>query len=133
MAEKKKKFVREKREKTEVTVLVGSRLKSIRVKRKMSQAAIAEASGISSKYLGEVERGEANISIELINRIAVALNASMSAILENEHERPHQELISEIVTLAPRLNEKDARIAYRMIKMLVEWLFLAAIAAKVTA
>ena len=120
MAEKQKKFARGKREKSEATLLVGSRIKSIRVKRKMSQAKIAEASGISSKYLGEVERGEANISIELINRIAAALNAPMSAILENEHERPHQELISEIVTLAPRLNEKDARIAYRMIKMLAE-------------
>ena len=120
MAEKKEKFARGKRKKTEATVLVGSRVKSIRVKRKMSQATVAEASGISSKYLGEVERGEANISIELMNRIAAALSAPMAAILENEHERPYQELISEIVALAPRLNEKDARIAYRMIKMLAE-------------
>lgn len=120
MAEKKEKSAREKREKTEATILVGSRIKALRGKRKMSQAKVAEASGISPKYLGEVERGEANISIELINRIAAVLTVPMSAIMENEHERPHQELISEIVTLAPRLNEKDAQIVFRMVKMLTE-------------
>ena len=120
MAEKKKKPAREKREKTEATILVGSRIKSLRVSRKMSQAKTAEASRISAKYLGEVERGEANISIELINRIAAVLAVPMSAILESEHERPHQELIAEIIRLAPRLNEKDAQITYRMIKMLAE-------------
>ncbi len=123
MEGKKKKDIwkkRGKREKTEVTVLVGSRIKSMRVSRKMSQAKVAEVSGISLKYLGEVERGEANISIELIGRIAGALNVPMAAILENEHERPHQELISEIMTLVPRLDEKNARIIYRMMKILTE-------------
>lgn len=120
MAKNKKKFAREKREKTEATTLIGNRIKSLRVKRKASQAKVAEASGISAKYLGEVERGEANISIELISRIAAVLAVPVSAILENEHERPHQELISEIVALAPRLNEKDAQIVFRMVKMLTE-------------
>lgn len=123
MAEKQAKPAREKRvkrAKTEATALVGSRIKSLRISRKMSQAKAAEASGISPKYLGEVERGEANISIELISRIAAVLAVPMSAILENEHERPHEELISEIVTLAPRLNAKDAQIVYRMVKMLTE-------------
>ena len=101
-------------------MLIGRRIKALRLKRTMTQAAVAEASGTSSKYLGEVERGEANISIELISRIAAVLSVPMSAILENEHQRPHQELISEIVTLAPRLNEKDAQIVYRMVKMLTD-------------
>ena len=111
---------RGKREKTEVTMLVGSRIKSMRMSRKMSQAKVAEVSGISLKYMGEVERGEANISIELISRIADTLNVSMAAILENEHERPHQELISEILALVPRLDEKNAQIIYRMMKVLTE-------------
>jgi len=111
---------RAKREQTEATILIGKRIKALRLKRTMTQAAVAEASGTSSKYLGEVERGEANISIELISRIAAVLSVPMSVILENEHQRPHQELISEIVTLAPHLKEKDAQIVYRMVKMLTE-------------
>lgn len=120
MADNKNKTVRNKREKTEATVLVGNRIKSLRLSRGLSQAKTAEASGVSPKYLGEVERGEANISIELISRIAAVLTVPMSAILENEHERPHQELITRIVELAPHLSEKDAQIVYRMVKMLTE-------------
>lgn len=120
MAERKKKSVREKREKTESAILVGSRIKSLRAKRRLSQANVAEAAGISPKYLGEVERGEANISIELMGRIAAVLSAPMSAILENEHMRPQEELVSEIIRLAPRLDGKDAQIVYRMVKMLTE-------------
>lgn len=111
---------RKKREKTDTTILIGNRIKSLRTKRRMSQATLAEKTGISAKYLGEVERGEANLSVELMNLIANALDAPLSAILETEHIRPYKELISEIVRLAPRLNEKDAQIVYRMVKMLTE-------------
>ena len=120
MTGKTKRAVREKREPTETTLRIGNRIKSLRVSRKLSQAQMAEASGVSSKYLGEAERGEANISIELIGRIAHALHVPMTDIMEHEHERPREELVSEIIRLAPRLNDKDAQIAYRMIKMLTE-------------
>lgn len=120
MAEKKQKSTRRKREKTETTVLIGSRIKSMRGNRRVSQAKLAEICDISPKYLGEVERGEANVSVELMHRIATALGVPMSSIMENTHERPYQVLISEIISLAPQLTEKDAKIVYRMIKMLTE-------------
>jgi transcriptional regulator with XRE-family HTH domain len=121
MTEKNHRKTREKREKTETTLRVGSRVKSLRLKRELSQAQVAETSGISSKYLGEVERGEANISLELITRIATALNAPLSAILDNEHEcLDKNRLHAEIIRLTPHLNEKDAQIVYRLIRMLTE-------------
>ena len=120
MTEENRRTAREKREKTETTLRIGNRIKSLRSSRKLSQAQVAEASGVSSKYLGEVERGEANISIELIGRIARALSVPMTDIMEHEHERPREELVSEIIRLAPRLNEKDAQIVFRMVKMLTE-------------
>ncbi len=118
--EKESKQKRAKREKTAITVLVGSRIKSLRSSQGISQAVMAEAAGISPKYIGEVERGEANISIELIGRLAMALNVPMSAILENEHEQPHEKLILEIQRLSPYLGEKDAQLVYRMVKALTE-------------
>lgn len=111
---------RVKREKTTATMFVGSRIKSLRTKHRVSQAQLAELAGISSKYLGEVERGEANVSIELVSRIAMVLGLPMSAILENDHERPHEELIIEITKLIPSLSEKDAQFVYRMVKTLTE-------------
>jgi transcriptional regulator with XRE-family HTH domain len=120
MDENKKPRSRKKRDKTSTTIRVGSRIKSLRLKKKLSQARVAESSGISSKYLGEVERGEANISVELVGKVAQGLGVPMAAIMENEHEQPHQELVDAIIRLAPELSEKDAQIVYRMMKMLTE-------------
>lgn len=120
MEEEKTVRIRKKRKKTEATVRIGRRIRSLRTNHGLPQAKVSELSGISAKYLSEVERGEANISIELISRIAAALDVPLSTILEAEHERPSAELIAEIVRLAPRLKDKDAQIAYRVIKMLTD-------------
>lgn len=120
MAETNKRVSRKKREKTDTTTQIGSRIKALRTSRRLSQETIAEAAEVSRKYLGEVERGEANISIELIGRIAHAIGVPLSAVMETEHERPHQELLDEIMRMVPNLSHKDAQIAYRMLKALTE-------------
>jgi transcriptional regulator with XRE-family HTH domain len=39
----------------------------------LTQAELAERANLSLKYLGEVERGEANVTVDALGRIAVAL------------------------------------------------------------
>lgn len=116
MVEKSKRESRGKREKTGATILIGSRIKALRTIRGLSQEKVSEAAKVSRKYLAEVERGEANTSIELIAHIAAAIGVPLSAVMEAEHERPHQELIDEIMRMVPKLSHKDAKIAYRMLK-----------------
>ena len=110
----------QEKEKPESAVRLGRRIRALREKRELSQAQLAERAGLSSKYLGEIERGEGNISMELLTKVAEGLGAPLSAIVENEHEQTHEELIGAIIRLAPELSHKDAQIAYRMIKMLTE-------------
>lgn len=120
MDEHNKRTQRDKREKTATTIQVGSRIKSLRTCRGKSQAQTAEDASISTKYLGEIERGEANVSLEIINGIAQALDVSMADIMEHEHERSHAELINEIMRIAPQLKENKAKIAYRILKILID-------------
>jgi transcriptional regulator with XRE-family HTH domain len=60
----------------------GSRLREIRQAKGLSQGGLALACGLDRTYIGGVERGERNISLLNIYRIAGALNVSPKDLLE---------------------------------------------------
>lgn len=59
----------------------GSRLKELRSDKGITQEKLAELSGLSRQYIGDVERGTRNISLINIQKIANALNISLSEFL----------------------------------------------------
>lgn len=64
----------------DVLILFGNRLRELRVAQKLSQSALAEKSGLHPNYIGMVERGERNPSLININKLAEALNVSLSEL-----------------------------------------------------
>ena len=61
---------------------IGQRIRNYRTQLGLSQEKLAELSGCHPTYIGQVERGEKNATIESIEKIAVALNVSLSALFE---------------------------------------------------
>ena len=61
-------------------------LRKLRIARGLSQEALASRAGLHRTYVGSVERGERNISIDNMERLAHALNCSLLELLREDDE-----------------------------------------------
>ncbi len=60
----------------------GRRLRELRTRRGWSQEQLATEADISKNYIGEIERGENNISIYYISRLAAALGVTLGELFQ---------------------------------------------------
>ncbi len=58
----------------------GAKVRQLRNDRGWSQEAFADRAGLHRTYIGAVERGEQNISLENIERLAVTLGVSLAEL-----------------------------------------------------
>jgi transcriptional regulator with XRE-family HTH domain len=61
---------------------LGARVRDARRDKDMSQEGLALEAGLDRSYVGGVERGERNITVINLNKIAHAVGMSLSALLE---------------------------------------------------
>jgi len=66
---------------SDVLVRFGKRLREIRHRRGISQEKLAGLAGLHRTYVSGVERGERNISLANIERLARALGVPMSDLM----------------------------------------------------
>jgi len=64
-----------------VLVRFGRRVRELRLKRGLSQEALSFEADLDRSYIGQVERGERNISIENMAKLARALKVTLSELL----------------------------------------------------
>lgn len=73
-------------ETAELSAQLGQRVRSARAARAMTMKQLAAESGISLPYLSRVEKGDGNISIAVLYRLAMALHLPIENLLA-DHER----------------------------------------------
>ncbi len=64
-----------------IRLLLGANLCRIRRARGLSQEELAEISGLSNRYIGKIERGDANPTLDILMRLATSVNVGLSEIL----------------------------------------------------
>jgi transcriptional regulator with XRE-family HTH domain len=65
----------------ELLVLLGKRIHDLRAAKKWSQEEFAHISGLHRTYIGQIERGEKNISFENLSKVAGVLGLTLSELL----------------------------------------------------
>lgn len=82
--------------------VLGERVRAARVRRGMTRKILAHDSGVSERYLAQLEAGQGNISIALLRQVAEAMSLPLGELVREGAERP-----IELVLLVQRLERLE--------------------------
>ncbi len=97
---------------------LGERIREMREASGLSQQDLAERASVTRPYLSNLERGQSSPTVDLIVRIAKALNQTPSELLDH-FEMSDPELVADpgyglYPALQELLNDNEARILYNI-------------------
>jgi transcriptional regulator with XRE-family HTH domain len=102
----------------------GSALRESRIHQRLTQERLAERSGLSYKFIGEIERGKGNPTLTTMARLAEALDVDLATLIRGRDEsqssssdyrisRDHLQAVSEAVASVEALVNQVASPPYR--------------------
>lgn len=65
---------------SDIAKILGQRIRNYRTAKGLSQEKLAELANCHHTYIGQIERGEKNATVESVEKIATALNISLSTL-----------------------------------------------------
>src|ERR1043165_4471611 len=67
---------------------LGERVREARARRGMTRKILARDSGVSERYLAQLEAGQGNIAIVLLRQVAHAMGLPLAELVREEPDRP---------------------------------------------
>lgn len=93
---------------------LGLKIRFYRKEKKITQETLAELCGFHPTYIGQLERGEKNASIETLYRVSRGLHISMCCLLDELESPPDRQeesniplnIYHQLLSVPPRKQEK---------------------------
>jgi XRE family transcriptional regulator, aerobic/anaerobic benzoate catabolism transcriptional regulator len=79
---------------------LGQRVRTMRALRGMSRKVLARVSGISERYIAQLEGGKGNVSIVLLRRVANAMGAPLEDLIPSADPAPDWQMVRDLLRKA---------------------------------
>jgi XRE family transcriptional regulator, aerobic/anaerobic benzoate catabolism transcriptional regulator len=79
---------------------LGQRVRTMRALRGMSRKVLARVSGISERYIAQLESGKGNVSIVLLRRVSTAMGAHLEDLIPHAEPSPDWAVIRDLLRKA---------------------------------
>jgi len=101
-------------------VLLGARIKEIRKARGLTQEQLAEMIDVEQKHVSRIESGKNFPSIDLLEKMAAALNVPLMGFFDFLHLEEEDEGIVNLEAMLMELDGDSRKIAYRLIRATIK-------------
>jgi transcriptional regulator with XRE-family HTH domain len=103
----------------DIQAVVGQRIRKLRRARGFTQQELGEYAGLNYKFLGEIERGIQNPTIQTLYKIANALGTELYEVVRVEEDsKDRQAIESSIVNIMHDLSDEELRQLLTVLKVL---------------
>ena len=107
---------------SDISKVIGDRIRVYRTKTGLNQESLAEKAGLHNTYIGQLERGEKNATLESIEKVARALGVSFEVLFENIIVgNTKNEIAAKCYDLVSGLSEKEQLAIYELIKKTIDY------------
>lgn len=103
--------------------IVGERIRFYRKERGLSQEELAYRASLHNTYIGQLERGEKNATIESLAKVCAAMDITLAELFKDEVSQPKilSFELEQMVLLLKGRSKKDQRAILAVIESLITW------------
>ena len=100
---------------SDIAKIIGQRIRNYRTQKGLSQEKLAELAGCHPTYIGQLERGEKNATLESVEKITSAMDVSLSQLFDKLGESGNDSIASKCYDLVASKTEAEQAQLYKML------------------
>ncbi len=101
---------------SDIAKIIGQRIRNYRTQKGLSQEKLAELAGCHPTYIGQLERGEKNATLESVEKIASAMDISLSELFDKLGKNGGNNIAAKCYDLVASKNEAEQKQLYKMLQ-----------------
>lgn len=101
---------------SDIAKIIGQRIRNYRTQKGLSQEKLAELAGCHPTYIGQLERGEKNATLESVEKIASAMDISLSELFDKLGKSDGDNIAAKCYDLVASKNEAEQKQLYKMLQ-----------------
>ncbi|MFQ9006350.1 MAG: helix-turn-helix domain-containing protein [Eubacteriales bacterium] len=101
---------------SDIAKVIGQRIRNYRTQKGLSQEKLAELAGCHPTYIGQLERGEKNATLESVEKIASAMDISLSELFDKLGKSGSNNIAAKCYDLVASKNEAEQKQLYKMLQ-----------------
>ena len=101
---------------SDIAKIIGQLIRNYRTQNVLSQEKLAELAGCHPTYIGQLERGEKNATLESVEKIASAMDISLSELFDKLGKSGGNNIAAKCYDLVASKNEAEQKQLYKMLQ-----------------